>query len=438
MAPPIVSLAHDDVTVTLDELFAKNRVAELVPTYSETYKKIKNADTKKINARGAFYLLQTRRPNNIRSLAFNGTNNGMQFPEATKSKWTTMNVTAIEDTATIQWDGNVEVQDEAGLKQRPARDLDYVENEMAGIYEAYGRDKSRQIWQDRSNEVGRVSSINTSTRVVTLNNAGNLYNAQLIEEGDILEARDGSGTLKGYIQVDSVYRPAKQFIINASYIQDTTESTVALSTLGIANNDRLYPKGGFNNGYAGIPTMIATSGSFQSLSDRTIHDYLTGISIDASSRAASFALLMRLDAATRFRRHGRKASGKFYASAQMYAIMATGLATQREGQMTKLDMGFDDDEIMYRGMNFKFDYFVPRNEIHFTNLDAIDKFELREFKPVKTRQGTYIHQAPGDKRHYDRQNIYFKGIGNLGAEVPIDVGGVLTNLSTTGFSVGDD
>lgn len=438
MAPPIVSLQHDDITITLDELFAKNKVADLVPTYSDTYKRIKNADAKKINARGAFYLLQTRRPNNIRSQAFNGTNNGQQFPEANKSKWTTMNVTAIEDTATIQWDGNVEAQDEAMLKQKPAKDVDYVENEMAGIYEAYGRDKSRQIWQDRSNEVGRVSAINTGTRVVTCNNAGNLFNAQLIEEGDILEVRDNVGTLKGYIQVDSVYRPAKQFTIAANYIQDTTEATVALAALGIANNDRLYPKGGYNNGYAGIPTMIATSGSFQSLADRTIHDYLTGVSIDASGRAASFALLMRLDAAARFRRHGRKAKGKFYASAQMYAIMATGLATQRDGQIAKLDMGYEDEEIMYRGMSFNFDLYVPRNEIHNTDLDCVDKFELREFKPVKTRQGTYIHQAPGDKRHYDRQNIYFKSIGNLGAEVPIDVGGVLTNLSTAGISLGDD
>lgn len=438
MPPPNVSLQHDDVTITLDELFAKNKVADLVPTYSDTYRKIKNADAKKINARGAFYLLQTRRPNNIRSSAFNNANAGRQFPEATKSKWATMNVTAIEDTATISWDGNVDVQDEAGLKQKPAKDLDYIENEMAGIYEAYGRDKSRQLWQDRSNEVGRVSAINTGTRVVTLNNAGNLFNAQLIEEGDILEVRDGSGTLKGYIQVDTVYRPTKQFVISAGYIQDTTETTVALTALGIANNDRLYPKGGYNNGHAGIPTMIATSGSFQSLSDRTIHDYLTGVSIDASGRAASFALLMRLDSAVRFRRHGRKAKGKFYASSQMYAIMATGLATQRDGQIAKLDMGYEDDEIMYRGLTFHFDYFVPRVEIHFTNIDAIDKFELREFKPVKTRQGTYIHQAPGDRRHYDSQNVYFKGIGNLGAEVPIDVGGVLTNLSTAGISLGDD
>lgn len=437
MAPPVVSLGHNDITDTLDQLFANNSVADLIPSYSRSWREIEEGPDKLINQKGAYYLLQTRKPSHIVSEAYGASAAGLQFPEANKSKFLLMNVAAVQDRATIQWDGNVDVENAPALKQKPAKNLDYVKNMLKGIYEAYGRDKSRQLWQNRTNEVGRVSAINTGTRVVTCNNSGNLFNAQLIEEGDILEVRDSGGTLKGYVMVESVYRPSKTFVIDANYIQDTTESTVALATLGIANNDRLYQKGAYNAGWAGVPTHIATSGSYQSLADRTVHDHLTGVQIATAGKSASWALLMKLNSAQRFRKYGIKARGKFRASAQLDALFSTGMATQAFGQKNTLSMGYDEEDISFRGLTFAWDYFVPRDEIHFSDLKAIDKFTLREFKPIRHENG-YEFLAPGVDRHYDKTNIYLKGIGNTGAEIPAAVGGALTGLSTAGLALGDD
>lgn len=432
------NLGHDDVTITLDELFANNSVAELLPQDEllASWRMVSSGSAKNINARGAFYMLQTRQPNNIRQKSF-GTSPGAQFPEPTKSAYMTMNLSAIVDEATLQWDGNVEDQNKAKLKQMPAKDLDYVERELEGIYAAYARDKARQLWQDGTNELARVSAINTSTRVVTCNNAGNLFNVQLIEEGDLLEIRDASGTLKAYVQVQYVYRPSKQFTIDANYIHDDTDATAALAGLGIANNDRIYPKGGYNNGWKGIPYQTATTGAFQSLSDRTIHDHLTGVSIDAGGASISASYMRRLRSARRNRRYGKKSKGKFFASAQIDGYEATGLATQKYGQTTTLDLGYEDEELKFSGKGFQWDYYVPKTQVFEVDMAAIDRFELREFKPIKM-DGSYIHLAPGDDRHYDKRNIYIKGVGNLGCEVPAAVGGVLTNLSTAGLTLGDD
>ena len=432
------NLGHDDVTVTLDELYANSSVAQLLPQDEllKTWRMISEGSAKNINARGAFYMLQTRQPNNIRQKAF-GTNPGAQFPEPTKSKYTTMNLAAIVDEATLQWDGNVDMQNKAQLKQKPAKELDYVERELEGIYAAYARDKARQIWQNRSNELARVSAINTGSRTVTCNNAGNLFGTQLIEEGDILEVRDGSGTLKGYVQVESVYRPTKTFIIDANYIKDAAGADDALADLSIANNDRIYPKDGFNNGWAGIPYLIGTTGQFQSITDRTTHDHLTGVSIDAGGNTISAAYMRRLRSARRNRRYGKKSKGKFVASAQIEGYEATGTATQRYGQTTTLDLGYEDDELKFDGKSFHWDYYCPKTEVYEVDFAAIDRFELREFKPWREETG-YKHLAPGVDRHYHKTNIYMVGVGNLGCEVPAAVGGVLTNLSVTGLTLGND
>lgn len=436
---PTTHQVHDDITVTLDELYAKYSIAQLLPQDEllEHWREVSSGSAKNINARGAFYMLQTRQPNFIRQKAFTNANAGQMFPEPTKAKWMTMNLSAIVDEATLQWDGNVDVQNEAALKQKPAKDTDYIGILMEGIYAAYARDKARQLWQNKTNELARVSAINTGTRVVTCNNAGNLFGVQMIEEGDILEVRDAGGVLRGYVQVETMYRPTKTFVIDANYILDSAGAPAALAALAIANNDRIYPKDGFNNGWAGVPHLIATSGAFQSVADRTVHDHLTGVSIDAGGGVISAAWMRRLRSARRNRRYGKKSKGKFYASAQIDGYEATGLATQRYGQTTQLDLGYRDDELKFDGKSFNWDYYLPKTEVYEVDLGAIDRFELRGFKPLRGENG-YKYRAPGSDRHYDKENIYFKGIGQLGCEVPAAVGGVLTNLSTAGLTMGDD
>jgi hypothetical protein len=433
------NLGHDDVTVTLDELFANNSVAQLLPQDEllKHWRMVSSGSAKNINARGAFYMLQSRQPNNIRQKAF-GTSPGAQFPEPTKSKYLTMNLAAVVDEATLQWDGNVDDQNSAELKQKPAKSLDYVETELEGIYASYARAHARQLWSDGTNELARVSAINAGTFTVTCNNAGNLFNVQLLEEGMLIEIRDSTGaTVRGYFQIASVYRPTKTFIIDSNYVHDNTDAAAALAGLGIVNGDRIYPKNGYTQGWKGVDYLTATSGAFQSLADRTIHDHLTGVSIDASARALSAALMRRLRSARRNRRYGIKSKGKFYASSQIDAYEATAFATQKYGQTTSLDMGYSEDELKFDGKAFEWDYYIVKNKVYETDLSAIDRFELREFKPLK-KYGSYIQMAPGVDRHYDKENIYLKGVGQLGCEVPAAVGGVLTNLSTAGLALGDD
>ncbi len=432
---------HDDITVTLDELYAKNKVADLLPPDSllKNWRKVNRGTKLNINARGAFYMLQTRGPNHIRQKAFSNANAGQQFPEPTNAKYITMNLTAIVDEATLQWDGNVDVQNKAELKQKPAKSLDYVGKLIEDMYKAYGRDKARQLWQNRTNELARVSAINTGTGVVTCNNAGNLFGVQLLEEGDLLEIRDASAVLKGYVRVASIYRPTLTFVVDtdASTILDLNGAPAALAALGIANNDRIYPKNGYNNGWPGVPYFIGTSGAFQSLADRTINDRLTGVSIDAGGAALSAALMRRLRSARRSRNYGDTSKGMFYASTQIDAYEATGFATQGYGQTKTLDRGYEDHELMFDGKAFHYDYYIPKNEVYEVDLSEIDIFELREFTPLRGEHG-YKYRAPGVDRHYDKENIYFKGIGTMGAESPAAVGGVLTNLSTAGLGIGND
>jgi hypothetical protein len=128
------NLGHDDVTITLDELYANNTVEQLLPMDEllKHWRQVSRGSAKNINARGAFYMLQSQQPAYIRQKSF-GTTPGAQFPEPTKSKYTTMNLSAIVDEATLQWDGNVDDQNDAALKQKPAKDLDYIERELEGI-----------------------------------------------------------------------------------------------------------------------------------------------------------------------------------------------------------------------------------------------------------------------------------------------------------------
>jgi hypothetical protein len=433
------NLGHDDVTITLDELYANNTVEQLLPMDEllKHWRQVSRGSAKNINARGAFYMLQTQQPAYIRQKSF-GNTPGAQFPEATNSKYTTMNLSAIVDEATLQWDGNVEDQNDAALKQKPAKDLDYIERELEGAYEHYARQHARQLWGDRTNELARVSAINTGTFTVTCNNAGNLFNVQLLEQGMLIEIRDSTGaTVRGYFRIQSVYRPTKTFIIDSTYVHDSTDTTAALAGLGIVNNDRIYPKSGKDQGWPGVDYLIATSGAFQSLADRTIHDHLTGVSIDASARAISAALMRRLRSARRNRRYGKKSAGKFYASSQIDGYEGTAFATQKYGQTTQLDMGYNEDELKFDGKSFEWDYYIAKNKVYEADLSAIDRFELREYKPIKMG-GSYIHLAPGVDRHYDKKNVYLKGVGTIGCPVPAAVGGVLTNLSTAGLALGDD
>lgn len=423
------------ITVTLDQVFAKNTVESLIPTYSETYKKLKKADKKKINALGGFYLVQTGAANSLVSQDFAAAAGG-DFPQPTEAEYLQLTVPPITDRSTIQWNTNVEAQNEdATLKQKAAKSLDWIANDLESIYRFYGISKSRQVWQDRTNEVARVSAVNAGAKEITCLNAGNLFGVQLIEQGMRVEIFDAGGTQRGdavtkVFTVDRVYQKTGKFT--------TKESLTA--GMGIADGDIIYPAGSRNQGWAGTKYLSGTTGQFEGLNDRTIHPELSGVELPMSNRALSAAVFRRLIAAQRFRRRGKESNGKFYASSQIeaYELTRYGLIVV-DSKDKGYDPGVDQKKLSFNGRMICEDLYVPRDELHFADMDKLDKFELKEFKPEKWG-GTYERPVPAANGQgwSTKKQIVLEGFGNLGTDQPAALDCFATGLNTAGLSLGNE
>jgi hypothetical protein len=424
-----------DTTITpmLDEVFAKVPMEKLFPNYSEIWKKkLKPAASHNINARGGFYLIQTGSSNSLETSDFTEAAGG-DFPLAGESSYLKLNVSMKTDRSTIEWNGNVDAQNEAQQKQNPAKAVDYVGNELEGIMRFYAITRSRQIWQDGSNEVARISGVNTGTRTLTCNNAGNLFGVQLLEEGMLVEFRDASGNLRydgmsRFVKIESTDRANKTF----RYSAETPLPN------GVTNADRVYPKGSYNNGWAGIDFFLGTSGTFEGMSDRTSHYRTTGVRIPAGGKSVSAGLLRRMLSSQKYRRDGEESDGEFYASAQYDAYEATGFATQSFGQSgDTLKRGFR--KMFFDSKPFNEDIYVPRDVLAFVDFKKIHKFELLKFGPRKFR-GDYVMPVPSanGQTWSDKFQILLQGFGNLGTNHPAAVGVWCSGLSTSGLALGND
>ncbi len=441
-----MSLTVANINNTLDNLYANKSVEDFTERFiSPVYKEIERGDSKLISSKGVNYLRKTQAPNYIRSKAF-GVNPGEQFAKASNSKYALMNVTAIQNDATIEWDGDVDVQNnKSALKEAPAKGVDWVKSEMKDIYKAYAEERSRQIWQARENEVARISATNTGTNTITCENSGNLFGTQLIKAGMFLEIRDNAGTLRCYVVVDTVNRTGKSFKVKNNVgdalkyrIRDTNGAALTAIPAGVVDGDRIYPEGGFNNGWAGLKYLYGTSGSFQSVADRTTEYQLSGVAINAAGAAMSYLFVRRLVSSLRYTNDGMKVKGKFYASAQTDAWESTLLAAQYNNNARgSADIGYEEDDMRVLGKKVAWDSYVPRDEFHYVNTAPIDRFELMEFGAYKKADGGYVREKPGDGMGYDAFQIHFKGIGNLGTENPNEIGGYIYNLSVAGLALGN-
>lgn len=421
------------ISITLDNVFAKNDIEKLIPTYSDTYKKIKKADKKKMNANGGFYLVETGAANSLVSSDFAAAAGG-DFPQATEGEFLRLNVPPITDRSTIEWNTNVDAQnDDAALKEKPAKDLNYIANDLENIYRFYGISKSRQVWQDRSNELARVSAVDTSTETITCLNSGNLFGVQHIEQGMFVEIFDANGVQRGAggvttFKVNRVYQKTGKF----TTVQDLTAG------MGIANGDIIYPAGSRNNGWAGVKYLAGASGSFEGVSDRTIHPELSGVQLNMSSASLSASVFRRMTAAQRLRRRGKESMGKFYASAQVEAYELTGYGIQvLQAGNGKLDRGVG--KISFNGKPIEDDIYVPRDELHYTDFSEVDCFELKKFAPEKWG-GTYERPVPAASGQgwSAKKQINLEGFGNLGTDNPAALDVMAYALSTEGLAIGQD
>jgi antitoxin component HigA of HigAB toxin-antitoxin module len=252
-----MAVQGDQITLTLDELFKDDSVTQWFPKQSKTYKRISSATAEKINAKGGLYLIEKKRPQAINASDF-ATSDGADFPVGGKLGFLVLTVTPVTHRASVEISSNVEAQNEAALKQRPAKDYDYVMKSIKSLIEAYGLKQSRDLWRDRVGETARISAVNSGTATITCNTAANLFGTFLLQPGMLVEIRDAAGVFHAYAEIDSIDRKNKTAVLTA--ITDVAGVAGTIAGLGVVANDRVYMKGCYNNNWNGMAYFTAPDG----------------------------------------------------------------------------------------------------------------------------------------------------------------------------------
>lgn len=432
-----MAVQGDQITLTLDELFKDDSVTQWYPKQSKTYKRIASATAEKINAKGGLYLIEKKRPQAISAADF-ATSDGADFPIGGKLAFLQLTVLPVTHRASVEISSNVEAQNEAALKQRPAKDYDYVMRSIRSLIEAYGLKQSRDIWGDRVGEIARISAVNSGTSTLTCDTAANLFGTFLLQPGMQIEVRDGAGVLRGYAEIDVIDRGGKTTILTAITLPNGTASTIAGT--GMVANDRVYMRGCYNNNWAGINYFTQPGGAFEGQADRTGHYRLPGLQQNMAGATLTVGVARKMISDKEMRTDGDEATGEFYGSTQIDAYEATGLPTQAYGQSgDTLSQGYDRNKMKFSGRKWNRDLFVPRDVLAFLDLDLIDKFEMQPFKPLRNKDGSYEHMALGiaNGAHRDAKMIYMRGIGNMGTNDPSALGPYYYGFSTAGLSTGN-
>jgi hypothetical protein len=429
-----------DLTSRLDELYEQGAFAEFTPDVTDCAKMVRRGSAKNINERGAFYLSQSSMPMNFASSAF-GASAGSDFGDGGKTTWLKQNVGALKRTSSVKWQDENEVQSKPGLLQKPVKSVNDKMALVIGLLKGYAVQWSRELWSDRTNEVARVSAINTGTKVVTCANSGNLFGVGNIYVGMDLMFYSSGGTLRsgnqGYVTVTGVNRANRTF----TYAVTDQYPTAQVAPNSIANGDIIYTSQGTTSnkdaGLSGVKHLLGQSGAFQGTSDRTINNWLMGTYYSAGGSAVLSASLLRyLKSNQYYNTFGKENSGKYYASTQKDAYEATELGKQSYAQ---------DGETMKKGYRklyfddapFEKDMYVPRDAVFFVDLSKIDRFELSPFAPIRDAAG-YELRVPSTSggTYQGNKMILFQGWEQLGTESPAELGAYMDGLSTSGLSVG--
>jgi hypothetical protein len=424
---------YTDITTTLDELYAKDAFSNFTPEATETARSLMSADAKKINERGGLYLSLTEIPMNFASDDFAGALAGAEFGDAGRTSWLKQTVTALKRMSSVKWQDEVDTQSKSSLRQAPVKSRDEKMGLIKGHLAAYGVSFSRELWGDKTNEVARVSAINTGSKTVTCANAGNLFGVFNIHVGQQLAVYNGASkrtTGSSYVTVSSVNRSNRTFVYS-----DTAPT-------GTASGDILYPAqtttDSKDKGLAGASYMLAATGAYQGVSDRTTSSQLIGTRFAAAGAVLSAAWLRKMMSEQDYRViGGAETDGSFYASAQFDAYEATELGKQSWSQTgTTLNKGYRI--LNFDKASFKKDPYVPRDAVAYVDFSKVDRFALAPYAPVKSQSGTYELQVPAatNATYQDNVMVLFRGYEQLGCEQPTALGVWADGFSTAGLALG--
>lgn len=424
------------IDTLLDNMFAGVEMEDLVPNEtSPVWDEISEAPPENMNQKGGFYLVKLGSTNSAQDSQFLDSEY-TDFPLPTSSEYLRLQVLPIVTRATVQITDHAELQDKSKYKEVPAKNVDTLVNDIDGEFRFVDLKRSRQVWGDRTNVLGTIGSINTTTRVITLDNASNLFGARNFEKGMRNEVRDTSFGLRQdvaglpYIRLEAVNKTAATI-----KYQSSTPAPVGTTT-----GDLLYGYGDYNNAWAGIDYHTKTTGAWQGVSDRTVHDRLRGIRIAAGGAALSASFLRRMISARRNRLdQGKRRPGlKFYCSAQYDMYEASGFAQQGYADGgADLKRGFR--KLFFGEIEFVYDRFVPYDSIFLGDLKKLHKFGMQNFQPIRDRDsGTYLRRLPsGDGQRWSpKKQVIFQGVGNTGTNDPAGLGVWGTGLSVADVSLG--
>lgn len=439
-----MAVLGNQLTTTLDELFKDDEVTQWYPKQSATFRRIQSAGADKINAKGGLYLVENKRPQAIAAASFTGSD-GSDFPTGGKLGFLQLTVLPITHRASVEISSNVEAQNDAALKQRPAKSYDYVLRSVKSLIEAYGLKQSRELWGDGVGEIARVSAVAGGTAgagTITCATAGNLFGTFLLQPGMQIQIHNGSsGTIRAYAEIDTINRGATTATLISLTSDAAGATNVTLAGAGVTANDRVYMRGCYNANWSGINFLTQPAGAFQGLADRSGHYRLPGLQQDMAGATLTVGVVRKMISDKEMRCDGAEASGEFFASTQIDAYEATGLPTQVYGQNDDtLKQGYNRNKMRFDSRSWTRDLYIPRDVLAFLDLDQIDKFEMQPFKPLRNSDGSYEYMAPSvttPGTHRDAKMIYMRGIGNIGTGDPSSLGVWYYGFSTAGLSTGN-
>jgi hypothetical protein len=424
------------IDTLLDNIFADVKMIDLVPNEnSPVWDDLSEAPAENMNQKGGFYLVKLGATNSAQDSQFSDSE-FTDFPLPTNSEYLRLQVLPIVTRATVQVTDHAELQDKAKYKEMPAKDVDTVLNDINGELRFVDLKRSRQIWGDRTNVIGTVGSIVTGTRTVTNDMSTNLFGSRFFEKGMRVEFRDTSFVLRQdvaglpYVKTDVVNKTLGTW----KYAAATP------APVGVAAGDLIYGWGDYNNAWAGIDYHTKTTGAWQGMADRSIHDRTRGIRIPAGGAGVSASLLRRAISARRNRLdQGKKRPGlKFYASAQYDMYEASGFPQQGYADGgADLKRGFR--KLFFGEIEFVYDRFVPYDAIFLGDLSKLHKFGMQNFQPIKDPgTGSYLRRLPGGdgQRWSPKKQIIFQGVGNTGTNDPAGLGVWITGLAVSDVSIG--
>lgn len=390
-------------------------------------KKIEKGKAEELNTRGASLVI---RPDNNASERW-GTTEFMDYPTPGNSPLVKTTVPFVGVSATILFSHLVidENQNATVLG-------DLIQGEIDNKMEALNQSREFFLWGDGSGERARVSAFNSGTGVVTLNNSGNLYGAQMVEKNSYVEFRDSSGTLKSgggatYGKVSAKDNGA---------LTITLDATVGFPN-DIANGDRVY----LYQSYAGAPRgflyHIANSGAWQGISDRTVYSNTNPAIQDASSQVLSAALMDKMISGAAFKRRSRNIGNfKFYVSSQLDAYLNTGYELKTFPNTTDLKGGFNAEGVTHGGVGLDWHPFVQRNMVWALDPSFLRYYQYAKIDWVKNAAGGIFHllNAAQGQMHASGRACYLEGYYNYGTKQPVKLGTRLHSLATTGLELGND